>query len=258
MAVYRTVHLSFWTDPKVDDEFTPEDKYFYLYLLTNPHTNICGCYELSEKQCSRETGYNTETISRLLDRFQKVHDVIRYDSKTKEVLILNWHKYNWTTSDKLMKSVSETAAYIKSEHFKAYIENLIEHPDDTVSIPYTYPMHTSDTVSVSITDSVTDNKRGIVKGGKKSFVPPTLEEVEDYCKERNSPVDPKQFWEYFDAGNWIDSKGQKVRSWKQKLITWEKGGYGSAGANNKPGSSERDRKSQEVARKYAGRDFYDA
>ena len=43
MAVFRTISNSFWTDSKVDDTFTPEDKYFYLYLLTNPHTNICGC-----------------------------------------------------------------------------------------------------------------------------------------------------------------------------------------------------------------------
>ena len=49
MAIYRNVRLSFWTDNKVIDEFTPEDKYFYLYLLTNPQTNLCGCYETSYK-----------------------------------------------------------------------------------------------------------------------------------------------------------------------------------------------------------------
>ena len=52
--------------------------------------------------------------------------------------------------------------------------------------------------------------------------PPTLEEVKDYCRERNSPVDPVKFWEYFNAGGWKDAKGQPVRSWKQKLLTWEK------------------------------------
>ena len=55
-----------------------------------------------------------------------------------------------------------------------------------------------------------------------AFVPPTLEEVIAYCKERNSTVDPKQFYEYFQVGNWIDSKGHKVKNWKQKLLTWEK------------------------------------
>lgn len=60
-----------------------------------------------------------------------------------------------------------------------------------------------------------DNKRG-------RFTPPTLEEVKAYCEERKSPVDPVRFYEYFQTGGWKDSKGNPVRNWKQKLITWEK------------------------------------
>ena len=54
-----------------------------------------------------------------------------------------------------------------------------------------------------------------------SFCPPSLEEIKAYCKERNSTVDPKRFFDYFDAGGWVDGKGNPVRNWKQKLITWE-------------------------------------
>ena len=32
MAIYRPVHVTFWQDPKVIEEMTPEDKLFYLYL----------------------------------------------------------------------------------------------------------------------------------------------------------------------------------------------------------------------------------
>ena len=62
----------------MDEDFTPEDKYFYLYLLTNPHTNICGCYEIGFKQMAKDTGYNEETVRRLINRLETVHDVIRY------------------------------------------------------------------------------------------------------------------------------------------------------------------------------------
>ena len=62
MAQYRLVQLSFWTDSKVIDDFTPEDRYFYLYLMTSPHTNLSGCYEISLKQMSDETGYSKETV----------------------------------------------------------------------------------------------------------------------------------------------------------------------------------------------------
>ena len=53
------------------------------------------------------------------------------------------------------------------------------------------------------------------------FVPPTLEEVQEYCKSRGDKVDAKQFYDYFTASDWVDSKGNEVKSWKQKVITWE-------------------------------------
>jgi hypothetical protein len=56
---------------------------------------------------------------------------------------------------------------------------------------------------------------------RKRFTPPTLQEIEAYCRERNNKVDPKKFYDYFTASDWYDSKGKKVRSWKQKIITWE-------------------------------------
>ena len=60
------------------------------------------------------------------------------------------------------------------------------------------------------------------KPKRKRFVPPTLDEVKSYVKERNSSVDAQRFFDYYEAGQWKDSKGQPVKNWKQKLITWEK------------------------------------
>ena len=121
MATYRNIQLSFWTDSKVADDFTPEDKYFYLYLLTNPHTNTCGCYELSMRQMAIETGYSTETIEKLIERFSLIHKIIRYSKENKELLIMNWHKYNWTSSEKLRTSISNTIKPIKTKTFKDYL-----------------------------------------------------------------------------------------------------------------------------------------
>lgn len=52
---------------------------------------------------------------------------------------------------------------------------------------------------------------------------PTLDEIKDYCLNvRHNKVDYKKFYDYFTEGNWVDSKGNKVKNWKQKIITWEK------------------------------------
>ena len=57
---------------------------------------------------------------------------------------------------------------------------------------------------------------------KKEFTPPTLEEVKAYIEENGYKVDAEYFYKFYSAGNWIDSKGNPVQNWKQKLITWAK------------------------------------
>ena len=62
------------------------------------------------------------------------------------------------------------------------------------------------------------NKKEIYK---ERFKKPTLEEVKEYCLERKNNIDPKKFYDFYEVNNWTDSKGNKVKSWKQKVITWE-------------------------------------
>jgi hypothetical protein len=65
------------------------------------------------------------------------------------------------------------------------------------------------------------NNKEDIENKRKRFVPPTLEEVKAYCLQRKNNVDPQKFYDYFNANDWYDSKGNKVKSWKQKVITWE-------------------------------------
>lgn len=166
MAVYRSVHLSFWTDNKVEDDFTPEDKYFYIYLLTNPQTNICGCYEISYSQMTRNTGYNKDTIIRLLERFENVHKIIKFDKNTKEILILNWYKYNWSKSEKTLTGVENVAKHIKSEVFKKYVLDVVNCVrNDTPIMGYIYPIQAS-VSDTDINNIYINNKRDIVNTSK--------------------------------------------------------------------------------------------
>ena len=128
MALYRTISMSFWTDSKVVDEFTPEDRYFYLYLFTNPHTNLCGCYEISIRQMANELGYAKDSVENLIKRFESVHNVIRYSSVGKEILLLNWYKYNWTKSEKFRVPLIKEIEQVKDEYpneERAQIESLV-------------------------------------------------------------------------------------------------------------------------------------
>lgn len=73
------------------------------------------------------------------------------------------------------------------------------------------------------TNTNTDTNKPPNGGNKRTkFTPPTLEEVQAYARERKSGVDPKKFFEFYTAGEWKDAKGNPVRNWKQKFLTWEK------------------------------------
>lgn len=151
MATYRVVQLSFWTDRKVEDEFTAQDKYFYLFLLTNPYTNLCGCYELSPKQMSHYTGYNETEISNLIQRMSNLYRVCKYSVDTNEILLLNWHRYNWSKSEKMLAGVYNQAKSIKSAEFRAYIMQMLVKYGYSVDEEYTkfeYPMDTSITIPI--------------------------------------------------------------------------------------------------------------
>lgn len=55
---------------------------------------------------------------------------------------------------------------------------------------------------------------------EKEFVPPTFEEIQKYVSEKSLKVSAKEFYDYFTEGKWIDSKGNQVKNWKQKILTW--------------------------------------
>ncbi|WP_246483775.1 DNA replication protein DnaD [Heyndrickxia vini] len=94
MAKYRMVRSEFWKSPMVLEEMTPEDKYFYLYLLTNPHTTQIGIYRITKIQMAFDLGYSIESVHSLMERFEKHHQLIRYNPETRELAIKNWGKEN--------------------------------------------------------------------------------------------------------------------------------------------------------------------
>jgi hypothetical protein len=54
----------------------------------------------------------------------------------------------------------------------------------------------------------------------KRFVPPTVEEVAQYCFERMSKVDPQRFVDYYTSNGWMVGKN-KMKDWKAAVRTWD-------------------------------------
>lgn len=89
MGVKRVVDTDFWEDPFVLDHYSVEDKYFYLYLTTNPRSSQLGIFTLPKKTIAFQTGYSLEVVEVLLDRFQDHYQLIRYKQDSQEIALLD-------------------------------------------------------------------------------------------------------------------------------------------------------------------------
>lgn len=69
------------------------------------------------------------------------------------------------------------------------------------------------------------------ENNKKRFIPPTVEEVAAYCKERNNGINPQYFVDYQISRNWVLSNGKKMADWKATIRTWEGNGIKRSGAS---------------------------
>lgn len=131
MGVYRPVQTEFWTDPKVVEEFTPEDRLFYLYLLTNPSTTQIGIYQITKKTMAFELGYSIESINALMDRFIRHHKLIDYNPETREIVILNWGKHNFKRAGKPI--VDLVTKELRNVKHRPYIQLVAPHvPVDSI------------------------------------------------------------------------------------------------------------------------------
>ena len=113
--------------------------------------------------------------------------------------------------------------------------------DSDDSVQFSPIQHNSDSDTVTVTDTVTDTVTGtdtvtdtvIEKENKKEksadkprraqkqFVPPTVEEVQAYCRERENSIDPQRFVDFYTANGWVQGKGKPIRDWKAALRLWE-------------------------------------
>jgi len=165
-GIFRTVHTSFWNDSDVI-EWSPEDKYFYLYLMTCPHSNMAGIFEIPIKLMERDTGYAKDAISAILKRFID-SGKISYNHLTREIAIHNWLKYRGEVEknqklkahlEKIVLSVKDKALISKVLGLSEIVgyEAKTEAKSDSLSIANQSPID-SLSIGVDILDTNTYTK----------------------------------------------------------------------------------------------------
>lgn len=55
---------------------------------------------------------------------------------------------------------------------------------------------------------------------RKAFTKPTIEEIQQYCNERNNGINANAFYDFYESKNWYVGKN-KMQNWKACVRTWE-------------------------------------
>lgn len=138
------------------------------------------------------------------------------------VVIKHWRIHNYIRQDRYKETTyveqKEQLEFDENNAYRLKNDNVYTHGQPMVDQRLTQVRLGKDRL-VKEKDTHKEKDKEI-----KKQLYPTLEEVEAYCRERNNNVDAKAFYDYYSIGGWKDSKGNAVKNWKQKVITWEKDG----------------------------------
>ena len=118
MAKFRQIQTNFWSNTYIQEEMTAEDKYFYLYLMTNEFTTQIGIYPITKKQMAFDLGYSMESVQALLQRFETYHKLIKYDTETREIILLKWAENNLNIGGKPVQDlIKKEILQVKNKEF---------------------------------------------------------------------------------------------------------------------------------------------
>lgn len=123
MEVFTKVERGYWQDEFIL-ELTPEQKFFYLYLMSNSKVNTLGAYVFPMTMSALELGYNRDTVKKLLDHFIEAGKIM-YDETTNEVFLLNWPKRNWNKRTATLRALKKDVDALKSPVLREKISAML-------------------------------------------------------------------------------------------------------------------------------------
>ncbi len=150
----RMIYTRIWNDEWFENLLVFE-KLLFIYLLTNPHINLIGIFELSDRAIRFETGLTEEQL-----RKSKSDLKSRIMFHKGWVIIKNVDKYDMFKGAKLLK-----AREIQLKEIPNEIKAVSKGFRDTLSIPYRYSMDTPNSNSNS-NRSINKNNNILVKSEK--------------------------------------------------------------------------------------------
>ncbi len=194
MSLRRSIDSKMWGDAWFEN-LQPKQKLLWVYLLTNSYTNMLGVYEISVGRISYETKLTINEVETILKGFESFGKAYYWCGR---VFLPNWIKNQSMNTNMLISAKKEFSCLPK-----VLIDKLKDNGFESFE-------------SLSNGSVILPNIEIEIEGNKNK---PSLEEVKAYFKENGYSLDiAEKAFRSYDVANWHDSKGNKIKNWKQKMI----------------------------------------
>lgn len=210
----KTIVLS---DAFLDMPMSARCLYFTLGMLADDDGFVN-----SPKSIMRQCGATTDDANILIAK----KFILCFE--TGVFVVKHWRIHNYIRKDTYAETkYQEEKAQLFLDENNAYTlhpeakEQVSVNEPSTERLRIVYEPSTQDRIGK---DSIGNNNSITPSPAKTTrFSKPTIQEIAEYCKERNNGIDAEYFFNYYEARNWIPSGSRtQMKSWKAAIITWEK------------------------------------
>ena len=182
------------TDWFMDMPATTQNLYFHLSMRADDDGFVASPRRIVKLIGASEDDYKLLIAKKFVITFESGVCVIK-----------DWRINNYLRSDRYTETV-----YQEEKH----LLNVKENGEYEVGIPTGIPEVS--TVSYSNSNSIS-NSNNI---NNNIFKKPSIEEVREYCKERNNNIKAEEFIDFYESKGWYVGKN-KMKDWKASVRLWE-------------------------------------
>ena len=198
-------------------DYIGEIKGFYDLMLTNQLStgqialwhglmHICN-----KSHWTRQITVSNQVLESITGLSRK--GVYKARNMLKQIGLIDFRANGTKATTYTIKSVNEVTAMVNSTQAGTQASTQAGTQKST-------QVSTQSSATLIYTNTDTNIKKD-TNVSKKRFVPPSVEEVSAYCKERNNGIDAEKFVDFYMAKGWRIGKNP-MKDWQAAVRTWER------------------------------------
>lgn len=209
MARYRPVFTGLWVCDDKFQDYSPEGKLLFLFLITNDHLGEAGIYKITYKTMSNATDIPKDKVKELVNN--ELKNNVSYDEKKSVIFVHKFLKFNGGGNPQLLqRSIEKDRRLIKTflwREFKKY------YTTDLKPIENSSESDSANTNPNSIPNTNTNTK-------EEEEILLLLKKVKNYpCDSEETVVYIRGLKEEFPDLNFLEEIKRKCAWWIDNPLT---------------------------------------